>query len=586
MAEIPVSFILEKISDFLQNEIQILQGVPEELESIRDDLETLKASLRAADLVEDSDHQLKQWVKQVRDIAYDIEDAIDDFTYHHADQQGNRIHGFLYKFCCFAKTLKGYHRTADDLRKIKSRIGNVSAWQSNNNDRFKKTDQGSSSRTPVNDALILDSVDLVGIEEPKEKLVKWLVESKSRRRKVVSVVGMGGLGKTTLVKQVYDDERVKKRFDVHVWIPLSHSLKLEDLLRNIVQQVFTAIRKPVPEGIDDMNSEWLKVAIKPYLQQWSFRQNTCPPYLVEVSGRILEKCEGLPFAIVAIGGLLATKTGTIAEWEMIYRSLGAIIKDNDKVMNLTEVLSFSFKYLPYHLKSCFLYLSIFPENHLIETMRLMRLWIAEEFVEVKDGKTQEEVAKDYLNELLSRSLVQVSGRTTDGRVKTCRVHDLLREIIISKSKDQNFAAIAKDQNGVWPDKVRRLSLHNSMENMQQKRTTVSHLRSLFMFEVEDLLPNSPLHSLFSEGLRLLKVLDLRAVPLQTFPSEIVNLFLLRYLSLRETEIKIIPSSIGKLQNLQTLDLKHTHVTELPVEILKLKKLRHLLDGEIVLSSGI
>ncbi|OMP11504.1 Disease resistance protein [Corchorus capsularis] len=270
MAEIPVSFILEKISYFLQNEIQILQGVPEELESIRDDLETLKASLRAADLVEDSDHQLKQWVRQVRDIAYDIEDAIDDFTYHHADQHGNRIHGFLYKFCCFAKTLKGYHRTADDLRKIKSRIGNVSAWQSNNNDRFKKTDQGSSSRTPVNDALILDSVDLVGTEEPKEKLVKWLVESNSRRRKVVSVFGMGGLGKTTLVKQVYDDERVKKRFDVHVWITLSHSLKLEDLLRNIVQQVFTAIRKPVPEGIDDMKSEWLKVAIKPYLQQWRY----------------------------------------------------------------------------------------------------------------------------------------------------------------------------------------------------------------------------------------------------------------------------------------------------------------------------
>ncbi|XWS49320.1 hypothetical protein CRYUN_Cryun13aG0153600 [Craigia yunnanensis] len=188
---------------------------------------------------------------------------------------------------------------------------------------------------------------------------------------------------------------------------------MEDLLRNIVQQLFSAIRKPVPEGIDDMKSDWLKVVIKPILQQWrylivldnvwhinqwnavnyafaksdsnrviittrisdvanascresddmtyprkvrgiatywdlfckrSFRRNTCPAYLVEVSRRILEKCEGLPLAIVAISGLLATKTGTPAEWETIYRSLGAIIKDNDKLLNLTEVLSLSFKY--------------------------------------------------------------------------------------------------------------------------------------------------------------------------------------------------------------------------------------------------
>ncbi|XVF13714.1 hypothetical protein REPUB_Repub08aG0231300 [Reevesia pubescens] len=163
-----------------------------------------------------------------------------------------------------------------------------------------------------------------------------------------------------------------------------------------------------------------------------------------------------------------------------------------------------------------------------------------------------------------------------GRVKTCRVHDLLREIILSKSKDQNFAAIAKEQNVAWPDKVRRLSLHNTLQNGQQNRNA-SHLRSVFMFEVQDSLPSAPLHSLFPDGFRLLKVLDLRAARLQTFPSEIVNLFLLRYLSLREIEVKVIPSSIGKLQNLQTLDLKHTNVIELPVEILKLQQLRHLLS---------
>lgn len=658
MAEIPVEFILEKIGYFLQNEIQIVQEVPEELEYIRYDLERMKASLRAADIEEEEEeeetnHQQKEWVRQLRDIAYDVEDVIDEFTCHLANHHG---HGFLHNFCCFVRNLQGYHRAADELRKIKSRIRNISGWQLNNNinDRNNTTDHHGRSSSTMSDALILDSDDLVGIHEPKEKLIRWLLETNIPRRKVMSVVGMGGLGKTTLVKQVYEDERVKKHFAVHVWITMSHPLKMKDLLRNIVRQLFTAIRKPVPEGIDDMNSDWLKVVIKPFLQQWkylivldnvwhinqwhavnhafarsddssrvmittrnsdvaiasciepddmvfnieplspddswdlfckrSFRRttSTCPAYLVEVSRRILEKCEGLPLAIVAIGGLLATKTGTPAEWETIYCSLGAIIKDNDKLMNLTEVLSLSFKYLPYHLKSCFLYLSIFPENHLIESMRLIRLWIAEGFVEVKQGKTQEEVAEDYLHELISRSLMIVSGRTIDGRVKTCRIHDLLREIIILKSKDQSFAAVAKEQNvACWPDKVRRLSVHNSLQNLHDHihNMNSSHLRSLFMFQVQDPLPSStaPLHTLFPDGFKLLKVLDLRAAPnLQTFPAEIVNLFLLNYLSLRETGVKIIPSSIGKLKNLQTLDLKHTHVAELPVEILKLRQLRHLL----------
>ncbi|XWS49321.1 hypothetical protein CRYUN_Cryun13aG0153700 [Craigia yunnanensis] len=166
----------------------------------------MKASVRAADLVEESNHLHKEWVRQLRDIAYDIEDAIDEFNCHRANHHGHRIHGFLYKFCCFVKNLEDYHRTADELRKIKSRIRNISGWQFINNDKLNTTDQGSSSMT-TSDALILDSDDLVGIHGPKEQLIGWLLES-NPRRKVMSVVGMGRLGKTTLVKQVYDDERV------------------------------------------------------------------------------------------------------------------------------------------------------------------------------------------------------------------------------------------------------------------------------------------------------------------------------------------------------------------------------------------
>ncbi|GMN40823.1 hypothetical protein TIFTF001_010043 [Ficus carica] len=257
---------------------------------------------------------------------------------------------------------------------------------------------------------------------------------------------------------------------------------------------------------------------------------------------------------------------------MVSRSLGAEIDGNDKLKDLKKVLSLSINDLPYYLKSCFLYLGLFPEDHLIGRMRLIRMWVAEGFIEEKEGKVFEEVADDYINDLLNRCLMQVATTTSDGRAKTFRIHDLLREIIISKSRDQNFAAVVKEQNVQWSDRARRLSVHYTLQHLQSNRS-VSQLRSLFMFEVVEKLR---LHTLFPGGFRLLTLLDLENSRLKKFPVEVVNLFYLKYLSLRNTKVKIVPRYIGKLHNLETLDLKHCQVTELPVEILKLQRLRHLL----------
>ncbi|GLT58463.1 hypothetical protein SLA2020_313540 [Shorea laevis] len=645
MAEIAVSFLLETLASFLQNEVQSLknefqlpQMVSEEIESIMDDLQIMKASLRAAELVEENNHELKEWVRQVREIAHDTEDVIEEFRLHRPDPNEHKICAFFCNFCGIIKKLEGHHQILDELQKIRARITKISTWHPNHHVNLSTSMQGSSSST-AGDALLLDRTYLVGIDEPKEQLIGWLAGG-NPKRKVISIVGMGGSGKTTLAKQVYDDVRVKKHFKVRAFITISQPWRKDELPRSIVQQLF----RPVPEGIDTMSYDQLREVIKSFLKnnrylivldnvwhpnEWealnnalannnhksrvitttrnadvalqscmepedqifnmkplsqkasedlfyrrSFRGSPCSSSsLVEISERILKRCEGLPLAIVAISGVLVTKNQSTDEWETVYRSLGAEIDNDQKLKSLKEVLLLSFNDLPYRLKSCFLYLGIFPQNHLIETMRLKRLWIAEGLVEVKEGKKPEEVAEDYLNELLNRSLIQVAVKKSDGRVKTCRIHDLLREIVISKSRDQNFAVVAKEQDAPWPEKVRRLSIHNSLNNVQRNRN-VSHLRSLFMFEVVDPLSSATLKDLLPG--KLLKVLDLRGAMLEVFPGEIVNLLLLNYLSLRDTKIRSIPSSIGKLQNLETLDLKHTFVTELPIEILNLNKLRHLL----------
>ncbi|KAL7218019.1 hypothetical protein ACSBR2_011284 [Camellia fascicularis] len=221
---------------------------------------------------------------------------------------------------------------------------------------------------------------------------------------------------------------------------------------------------------------------------------------------------------IAASGLLSTKDkSSVDEWDKIYSSLGTGLKGNDKLLRLNKILSLGYINLPYYQKFCFLYLSVFPEDCFIDHWRLIRLWVAEGFVVTKAGMTKEEVAEGYLNELINRSLVQVAERRRDRRVATYRIHNLWREIIVSKSGEQNIVTLAVSNRA-----------------------------------------------------------RLKGALLETFPNEVLKLVQLRYLSLRGTNVKVIPKSIGKLQNLETLDLKDTYVTEFPDDILKLQQLRHIL----------
>ncbi|GFP96446.1 disease resistance protein rpm1 [Phtheirospermum japonicum] len=217
---------------------------------------------------------------------------------------------------------------------------------------------------------------------------------------------------------------------------------------------------------------------------------------------------------------------------------------------------------------------MFPEGCVLEKWKIIRLWVAEGFVQVKQGKTMEEVAESYLNEILSRSLIQVADKAIDGRPTTFRVHDLLREYISSKSREQNIVSILHGGEMKWPNKIRRLVIQKPLGFIQEKYSSFKYLRTLILVGVEyrDLRAIKEL----VEKCKLLKVLNLEGAPLETIPDEVFKLFHLKHLSLRKTMVKIIPKSIKNLQNLETLDLKHTDVTKLPIEILRLRKLRHLL----------
>ncbi|GAB4849816.1 hypothetical protein Ancab_004615 [Ancistrocladus abbreviatus] len=274
----------------------------------------------------------------------------------------------------------------------------------------------------------------------------------------------------------------------------------------------------------------------------------CPPDLEEISRDVVKRCEGLPLAIVALGRLLSTRERHISEWQNLHRSLGFQLQSNPHLTNIRNILLLSYHDLPYYLKPCFLYFGIFPEHCSIGRMRLIRLWIAEGFIQEDRGElTLEQIAEQNLNELVQRNLVQVSKWDEIQRPKAFRVHDLLRELILSKLKSLRFCQVMKTESTI-DENVRRLLMHNIVvDNVVGSINCHVRIRTLIFFGV----PKISTRFLADNSLgnvRLLKLLDLQDAPLDHVPEEMGTLYHLRYLSLRNTKVKKLPR-LHKLRHL-------------------------------------
>ncbi|CAK9149518.1 unnamed protein product, partial [Ilex paraguariensis] len=334
----------------------------------------------------------------------------------------------------------------------------------------------------------------------------------------------------------------------------------------------------------------------------TFEDKRCPQHLERPSRNILRKCEGLPLAIVAIGGILALKDKSrINEWEMVQRDLSIELEGAGKYERVKKILSLSYYDLSYHLKICFIYLSIFPEDYEIEKKQVIRLWTALQFVQETERKTSEEVATGYFNELLNRSLIQVARRSLEGRPITCRIHDLLREITLPKSKEHNIVTISSGQDVMWLDKVRHLAVHY-VKDVQQQSKHLCPLRSLIIFPGSHQECRLRVLSLLVGRCKLLKVIDIRHTEFNTLPDDVSKLRHLRSLTMIHCNLETIPKSVGMLRNLETLilsmnnlsylpdaignleklrilDLTHNNLVEFPAQIEKLQKLRRLYVGQ-------
>ena len=289
---------------------------------------------------------------------------------------------------------------------------------------------------------------------------------------------------------------------------------------------------------------------------------------------ILKKCDGLPLAISTIGGYLANKPKTAMEWRKLNEGLSAELEINPELKMIKAVLMRSYDGLPYGLKSSFLYLSIFPEDHIIQRKRVVRRWIAEGYSREMQHMAAEQVAGKQFDELLDRSMILPLEARTPGSIDSCQLHDLIREICVSKAREDNLVFTLEEgcSLGGVQGAIRHLAISSNWKRdkeVMQRMLDLSHIRSLTVF--------GEWRSFFiCSKMRFVRVLDLEdTVGLRDHHlGQIGELLHLRYLSLRGCiGICELPDSFANLRQLQTLDIRGTRIWRLPVGVTKLQKLQ-------------
>ncbi|KAG8378763.1 hypothetical protein BUALT_Bualt07G0018900 [Buddleja alternifolia] len=669
MAERAVTFLLENLKQLITCYPELISGAENELKQLMNELSSFKTFLKdmghaAKKSKQEESSSLREMEKKIKEVIYELEDTIDSYLTLQAPATAptKKRDFFLRPFK--AKRLISLAQQVKSLRqdKVKPMLERAMLCYADMQISDGSGTSAGDSSLKVKKVPLIREENVIGLDEAEWTLTNYLKEE-TDELDVISIVGMLGLGKTTLAWKIFQNEIIQHEFPTRVWIYVSQEFNRKDVLLRIlkeftnedksymsdlelaatvrgfletgkfllvlddvwtveawndIQDVLTKSNSNAKVLITSRNTEVATLVSnvngEPYMlrflteeESWELLQveifgklDDCPIDFVEIGKYIAKQCDGLPLSVVVIGKFLKEKLSTmttideiIKEWMNVAENVSAQVKNN-----VLETIVMSYNALPDELRDCFIYLGVFPQYYeIFTTWTLTRLWIAEGFIQQKEGQSLEETAEENLNELVNKNLVVVDKKNVAGKVKICRVNNVIREFCNSKVDigEHNLFQEIKllTRQGVFDppisdvQKCRRLCIHSNLEKFLFEKPVGPCLRSFLCFYKDRIILNPKFISTIPKAFHLLRVLESQySFKFTEFPTKITKLIHLRYVTLSFDDLNVLPEAMSDLWNLQTLIVDtRSSILTINANIWNMIQLRHLKTEASIILAG-
>jgi Leucine-rich repeat (LRR) protein len=589
-------------------------------------LATIQNVLADAEERSSHDKALRDWLKKLKDVAYDIDDLIDEI-HSEAIMRSNSARNFFSSSNPVLYRIAVYWR----IKMLKKKLDEITTERIQFN---LSPRDGPTMQLVVGNRESISKVDeskIVGRQDDKEAIMNMVLDTTCEEDiAVIPVVGIGGLGKTTLAQLVFHDKRANEEvFDPRIWVSVSQNFKLQTIVAPILaatkeqcdlnnleaiadflSRTFTG--KKYLLVLDDVwnenHEEWerLKLLLKdgkrgskiivttrskrvammmrtvPPLSLRGLSEDDCLelfklkafekgeeelyPNLVEMGREIVKKCGGVPLAANALGSMLRFKREPVS-WEAV-RDCEIWQLENEDI--ILPSLKMSYEQMPADLKQCFAYCSIFPKNYEIEKEKLIQQWIALGFIDSgkQTNRPKEDKGNEYFDHLLWMSFIQdLEDKESVKYGAKYAIHHLVYELVQSISGDEVQYINHEEKTKSVLDLCRYVSVCKGITQVPQrllKKARALHFRDGHLYS------KSLCHS------NCLRVLDLHGNQMKKLPDFIHTLKHLRYLDISSSCVESLPRSIHIIPNLEIFHLSNCfNIRELPSSVGKLKNLQYL-----------
>ncbi|XP_057781441.1 putative disease resistance protein RGA3 isoform X2 [Salvia miltiorrhiza] len=632
--------LVEKLIDLSMKEISQIRGFRKNAEKLAGSLDMIQKFLHNAEMrAITSDAAVKSWLKKLEDVAFDADNVLDEINYHILSKQIKATKPMK------AKILSGFSSSVNSIARPRNMAVKIQEINENLESIKKEaTDLGlvvrlaiANEPTLVDASLETDSYTLdpifIGRDDAVSEIVEMLtntITTDERAVSIISIVGMGGLGKTTLTRKVFNHLKDENQFGLHIWVHVSRNFDAITLLKTILKnltpcQVENASKEDIlaklKEALEDKTyllvlddvwnedtSKWedfinsllgvsfvkgnaivvttrsmtVTSIVNPLhtyelkglseeecwsiIKEKTFGKEDVPSEFEAIGRKIAIRCQGLPLAANVVGGVLRIKSEE--KWLSVEEKWLSADEGGDNIRKILR-LSFDNLSLPL-LKKCFAYCAMFPKGYQIIKQELIEMWMAEGFLQADGRDDMESVGEKFINLLLHNSLLQVSKRDIYGNVKKCGMHDLVHDLACSVSSSSNSTG--------GSSRVRYIILGDNYcgdESNRIPKEMAKSLRTLLIASKADISVNFS-DLVTSKG----DISDINFSDLVTSKGDISDINFSDLESLHvlhlHSEVKKLPSSIRKLIHLRDFDISKTSIEVLPDwigEFLHLQTLR-------------